>query len=66
MRRKVIDGELKHGDFPPTEATLMGQLDVSRSTLRDEPAMSPRHWRSHRRAFGAILTHHYGKKTVCG
>lgn len=35
LRRKVIDGELKDGDFLPTEAALMGQLDVSRSTLRE-------------------------------
>ena len=34
LRRKVIDGELKDGDFLPTETTLMGQLEVSRSTLR--------------------------------
>jgi len=35
LRRRVIDGELKDGDFLPTEATLMDQLDVSRSTLRE-------------------------------
>ena len=34
LRRKVIDGELKDGDFLPTETTLMGQFEVSRSSLR--------------------------------
>lgn len=35
VRRRVVDGDLKDGDFLPTEAELMSQFAVSRSTVRE-------------------------------
>jgi GntR family transcriptional regulator, transcriptional repressor for pyruvate dehydrogenase complex len=35
LRRMVVDGQLKDGDFLPTEAELMTHFGISRSTLRE-------------------------------
>jgi GntR family transcriptional regulator, transcriptional repressor for pyruvate dehydrogenase complex len=35
LRRLIVEGHLKEGDFLPTEAHLMEQYAVSRSTLRE-------------------------------
>src|SRR5919106_1712745 len=35
LRRMVVDGQLKDGDFLPNEAELMAHFGVSRPTLRE-------------------------------
>ena len=35
LRRMVVDGQLKEGDFLPNEAELMAHFGVSRPTLRE-------------------------------
>src|SRR3954452_18570152 len=35
LRRMVVDGTLKDGDFLPNEAELMAHFGISRPTLRD-------------------------------
>ena len=35
LRRMVVDGQLKDGDFLPNEAELMAHFGVSRPTLYD-------------------------------
>ena len=35
IRRRIIEGELKEGDFLPSEATLIKSLGISRPTLRE-------------------------------
>jgi GntR family transcriptional repressor for pyruvate dehydrogenase complex len=35
LRRLIVDGELKDGDFLPTEAELVNQFSVGRATLRE-------------------------------
>jgi GntR family transcriptional regulator, transcriptional repressor for pyruvate dehydrogenase complex len=35
LRRMVVDGQLKEGDFLPNEAELMAHFNVSRPTLRE-------------------------------
>src|SRR5258705_11226803 len=35
LRRMVVDGQLKDGDFLPNEAELMAHFAVSRPTLRE-------------------------------
>ena len=35
LRRMVVDGQLKEGDFLPNEAELMAHFSVSRPTLRE-------------------------------
>ena len=35
LRRMVVDGQLKEGDFLPNEAELMTHFGVSRPTLRE-------------------------------
>src|SRR6202165_6341277 len=35
LRRMVVDGQLKDGDFLPNEAELMSHFGVSRPTLRE-------------------------------
>src|SRR5258707_6771762 len=35
LRRMVVDGQLKDGDFLPNEAELMAHFQVSRPTLRE-------------------------------
>ena len=34
LRRMVVDGQLKEGDYLPNEAELMAHFGVSRPTLR--------------------------------
>ena len=34
LRRMIVDGQLKDGDFLPNEAELMAHFGVSRPTLR--------------------------------
>src|SRR5258708_26038444 len=50
LRRMVVDGQLKDGDFLPNEAELMAHFAVSRPTLREavrvlesEPLADARH-----------------------
>src|SRR5262245_40782956 len=35
LRRMIVEGELKDGDFLPNEGELIAQLQVSRPTLRE-------------------------------
>jgi hypothetical protein len=51
--------------------TELDALRVSYADLIDhlragDVAAAQRHWQHHQQAFGRILTHHYGRKTVCG